>query len=102
MGAHGSIAGVQEQGCKALANLAENYENDAEEIVRAGGIVAVVAEMGANTSDARVQLQGCRALGSLAETIDEEGVPALRQRWRHTDRPGVENEGGRVLKILRV
>ena len=49
MGAHPWSAGVQEQGCAALVNLAVDDENETA-IMRAGFIEAVVVGMGAHRS----------------------------------------------------
>ncbi|KAJ1472581.1 hypothetical protein T484DRAFT_1975028 [Baffinella frigidus] len=53
MGAHRSIAGVQEEGSSALANLASNHAENQTAIARAGGIEAVVAGMGAHSERRR-------------------------------------------------
>ena len=75
MGVHGTSAGVQEQGCKALVNLALHDANEAA-ILRAGGIEAVVAGMRAHRSSERVQEEDCMALLHLARS----GVS--RRWWR--------------------
>jgi len=66
MGAHASIAGVQEDGCAALRTLAANDDEIKTAIARAGGIEAVVVGMGAHTSIVVVQEHGCAALRNLA------------------------------------
>ena len=53
--ANRSIAGVQLQGCAALATLVVNDGNETA-IVRAGGIDAVLAAMGAHGSSDGVQI----------------------------------------------
>ncbi|KAJ1469153.1 hypothetical protein T484DRAFT_1597717, partial [Baffinella frigidus] len=68
---------VQEQGCKALRNLALNNENRAA-IARAGGIEAVVAGMGAHTLFAEVQRSGCAALGNLSFNNNENKTVIAR------------------------
>mmetsp|Transcript_31566 Transcript_31566/g.74082 ORF Transcript_31566/g.74082 Transcript_31566/m.74082 type:complete len:156 (+) Transcript_31566:44-511(+) len=76
MKAHEGSAGVQEQGCGALVNLAINDKNK-EAIAAAGGIEAVVEGMKAHKGSAGVQEQGCGALLNLA---DKNGV-----RWHGGD-----------------
>ena len=64
MGVHGSSAGVQEAGCRALGNLAYNVENQGS-IAAKGGIEAVVGAMGAHELSEAVQEAGCSALITL-------------------------------------
>ncbi|KAJ1463788.1 expressed protein [Baffinella frigidus] len=86
MGAHASSAGVQEQGCGALLNLAVNAENQVA-IAAQGGIAAVLRAMGAHASSAGVQEYGCRALCNIAwsdaglrsQVRDAGAVPLVRK-----------------------
>ena len=69
---HIDHAGVQEQGCGALRNLANNVENRVS-IANAGGMIAaIVSGMKAHTDHAGVQEQGCGALANLATNDDIE------------------------------
>lgn len=65
MGVHSSSAGVQEQGCAALANLAVSDGNKAT-ISAKGGIGAVIQAMQEHTPSAEVQKHGCKALSYVA------------------------------------
>ena len=65
MGAHGSSATLQEDGCVLLAILAILAENEAL-VAAKGGIEAVVRAMRANGSRASLQQQGCVALTNIA------------------------------------
>ncbi|KAJ1469185.1 hypothetical protein T484DRAFT_1852578, partial [Baffinella frigidus] len=76
MAANMSSAGVQLQGCLALASLAEMSAENEVWIAKAGGIEAVLAGMGAHGSSAGVQEQGCAALASLARNDENEAAIA--------------------------
>ena len=86
MRAHAGSAGVQEQACRALLNLACNADNSS--IAAAGGIEAVVAAMRAHAGSA-VQVQACRALLSLASNNADNSLPSPRRA------------GSRPLSLLR-
>ena len=62
---HLAVAGVQEQGCWALSNLAANADNKVK-IASAGGIEAIVRAMTQHPSAAGVQEGGCGGLWFLA------------------------------------
>eukprot|EP00961_Rhodomonas_salina_P095293 1282150-Rhodomonas_salina.1 len=62
---HVKSAGVQEQGCGALRNLAVNDENKVK-IGAAGGIEAVITAMQQHADSEGVQEWGCAALSNLA------------------------------------
>jgi hypothetical protein len=61
MKAHIDHAGVQEQGCRALANLATNADNRVS-ITKAGGNAVILSGMKVHIDHAGVQRQGCCAL----------------------------------------
>ncbi len=69
MQAHKTSAGVQEQACGALKNLAVNPDNQVA-VAAAGGIVAIVAAMQAHKGSAGVQEMAGRALRNLAANND--------------------------------
>jgi hypothetical protein len=77
MQAHKTSAGVQEQACAAMKNLAVNPDNQVA-VAAAGGIVAVVAAMQAHKRSAGVQEMACRALRNLAANNDnnEDAISA--------------------------
>jgi len=70
MGAHPTIAGVQQTGCRALRKLASDNDANRTAIAEAGGIAAVVAGMGAHTSVAGVEREGRLALKILEPRSD--------------------------------
>ena len=54
-----SSAGVQEEGCRALRDLAANEKTNRDAIAEKGGVEAVVKGMQEHVSSAGVQEQGC-------------------------------------------
>eukprot|EP00961_Rhodomonas_salina_P054456 731667-Rhodomonas_salina.1 len=62
---HVKSAGVQEEGCWALRNLALSHETRVK-IGAAGGIEAVITAMKQQVNSEGVQKQGCGALWNLA------------------------------------
>jgi hypothetical protein len=107
MVAHRSIAGVQQEGCAALANLALNVENKTA-IAMAGGIETVVLAMGAHRSIAGMQEQGCLVLEVLGR--NKENTPLIASAGgieavvagmiTHPSIPGVQQEGCAALANL--
>jgi hypothetical protein len=99
MGAHGSSAAVQEQGCKALCILSFNADNRVA-IVAMGGIEAVVGAMAVHGSSAGVQEKGCSALSNLAVNTGNEmaiaakgGIEAVvRAMEAHESSAGVQEK----------
>ena len=76
MGASGSSAAEQEDGCSVLAKLALYPENQ-EVIAARGGIESVVGAMGVYGSSEEVQLVGCSALRNLASNeANQVGIAA--------------------------
>ena len=80
-------AGVQEQGCEALGNLALNAENQVK-IAEAGGIEAIMRGMEQHRKHAGVQEQGCRALKIMGVNADNDVKIA--------EAGGIESEIGRA------
>ncbi|KAK3263927.1 hypothetical protein CYMTET_27300, partial [Cymbomonas tetramitiformis] len=77
MVSHISVIEVQEEGCKALANLAENHENKSH-LASSGAIEAVLNAMKVhnlrsnNAIEVRLLRQACRALSNLAVNEQNE------------------------------
>ena len=71
MGRFEGRAGVQHQGCYALANLAYNNAGNKVAIAAEGGIAAVIGGMGRCEGDARLQEYGCMLLAMLARNGKE-------------------------------
>ena len=69
MRAHADAVDVQQGGCHALGNLADNHAANQAAIAAAGGIGCVVAAMRAHADAAGVQQWGCHALGILADNL---------------------------------
>jgi hypothetical protein len=70
MGAHPTIAGVQQTGCRALRKLASNNDANRTAIAGAGGIAAVEAAMGRHASIEGVEREGRFALKILESCSD--------------------------------
>jgi len=66
MEAHGGSAAVQEQGCRALGNLACDSPANQARAAKAGAIEAVVTAMWAHGGSSVVQENACFALDNLA------------------------------------
>ena len=73
MGKHESDVRVQQQGCWALKNFADIF-NDRVAIAEAGGIEAIRGAMGKHESNVRVQVAGCGAMANLAPNNDNNSV----------------------------
>jgi hypothetical protein len=80
MRAHEGHAGVQEQGCVALCNLAGNADNQVK-VAQAGGIEVVISAMRKHEGHAGVQESGCGALCILAYNADNQ-VNVAQDRGR--------------------
>ena len=104
---HGGAMEVQEAGCRAVCNLADNAGNRAE-IARLGGIVAVVKAMMNYGRSPEVQEQGCRALSGLASAADmleqivkQGGIDAIvKAMANHGSVAAVQLQGCRALGDL--
>jgi predicted hotdog family 3-hydroxylacyl-ACP dehydratase len=105
MAAHIGVAGVQEQGCGAMFNLATNTKNK-ERIAAAGGINRVVHAMAAHVGVAGVQEQGCVALCNLAanNAENQERIAAaggidwvVQAMAAHVGVAGVQEQGCAAL-----
>jgi hypothetical protein len=92
MGANRGVAGVQQAGCRALANLAHNNAGNQTRIAAAGGIEAVVVAMGAHRGVAGVQKQGCGALCRLGT-----GLGASREVQQRIKRANAEEAVKRAM-----
>eukprot|EP00961_Rhodomonas_salina_P199934 2696514-Rhodomonas_salina.1 len=66
---HAEHAGVQEAGCWAVRNLADNVDNKAR-VANEGGIGVVLGAMWQHAEHAGVQEAGCRAVWNLAANAD--------------------------------
>jgi hypothetical protein len=106
---HADVAGVQEQGCGALANVADGNSANKSTIVRGDGVAAVVAAMRRHIDVAAVQEQGCRALllfsfdsaANQAAVATAGGVEAvIAAMRRHADTSAVQREGCGALRNL--
>ncbi len=88
-------AGVQQEGCVALANLAYNNgrgdfvdsyapAENAVAIARNGGIDAVVLALKNHRDNANVQQNGCRAIGQFAykngSTFEKEKLLMMQMK----------------------
>ena len=115
MRTHTSHAGVQEEGCGALRNLAVNAGNKIKinffkliKITEQGGIEVILKAMRTHTSDAGVQGQGCGALTNLARNDDnqikiaqQDGIYVILEAMRnHTSDAVVQAEGCNALRVL--
>jgi predicted hotdog family 3-hydroxylacyl-ACP dehydratase len=106
MAAHVGVAGVQEQGCVALWNLAANNAENKNRIAAAGGIDRVVQAMAAHVGVAEVQKRGCGALWKLADNNAENqeriaaagGIDRVVQAMAaHVGVEGVQEQGCEAL-----
>jgi hypothetical protein len=66
MAKHSNIPEVQQNGCAALRNLAQNNNANRVSIAANHGIEAIVSAMKAHNKISEVQEYGCGALGNLA------------------------------------
>ena len=108
MNANRDHVGVQEQGYRALANLAVNAANKVL-IVETGGITAIVRGVKAHLNQADVQKYGCRAVANLAVTQDDNrlviakvgGITAIVSDMKaHNHHVGVQEWGCLALYNL--
>ena len=108
MGAHRVHDGVQEQGCRVLANLASNAANKVLLAVL-GGIAVIVSGMEAHRAHAGIQEKGCRALCALSTNHDgirqaiakAGGIAAIvNGMLAHHDRVAVQKRGCLTLYNL--
>jgi hypothetical protein len=108
MNANRDHVGVQEQGYRALANLAVNAANKVL-IVETGGITAIVRGVKAHLNQADVQKYGCRAVANLAVTQDDNrlviakvgGITAIVSDMKaHNHHVGVQGWGSLALYNL--
>ena len=109
MEAHRAHAGVQEQGCVALANLFTNANNRVS-IPKAGGITAIVSGVEAQSEHAGIQeKKGCVTLTNLAINNVENKVLIAKAgditaivsgMKAHRDHAGVQEQGCFVLQNL--
>jgi len=60
---------IQEEGCRALINLATNDDNQVL-IVNAGGIAAIVSGMKDRVDHVDMQVEGCGALRNFAKNAE--------------------------------
>ena len=86
MSTYASHSGVQQEGCRALVNLAVNADNQIK-IAKEGGIKVVMDAMVNHISHAEVQEQGCWALlnigwsqKDLQKKIKNEGAQTLVEK----------------------
>ncbi|EGD79791.1 hypothetical protein PTSG_10776 [Salpingoeca rosetta] len=103
---HSSNGDVQEKGCAALWNLAENDDNVVS-IASKGGIDVVIAAMKMHSSNSGVQVQGCGALWKLAYNnyrvaiALKGGIDAVVSAMKiHTNNEGVQHKGCGALQNL--
>ena len=76
MYAHGSSAGVQEQGCLVLILMCANNADNRVKAGGAGAIQAVVAALRAHGANAGMQEQGCGALMNMCANNADNQVKA--------------------------
>jgi hypothetical protein len=109
MSSHREDAGMQHQGCAALAFTAIN-DADQVKIVALGGIETVVAAMDAHRDNADVQHFGCRALANLAANDANKvkvaalgGIEAVVAAMQlHCDNVDVQRNGcGTLVNLTR-
>jgi hypothetical protein len=72
--AHSNESQVQEQGCRALGNLACNNDANCVSIAAKHGIEAIVSAMRTHANAPKVQERGCLALGNISCNKDANGV----------------------------
>merc|ERR1719488_45267 len=98
-------AGVQENACRALTNLAVNADNKIL-IAKEGGVPLILQAMKDYTTHAGVQEYACRSLWNLASNnadnqiliAKEGGVPLILQAMKeHATHAGVQEYGCRAL-----
>ena len=65
MRGHSGSAAVQEQACRALANLMVSSDARKQQVADAGGAASIVGAMRGHGGSAAVQQQACRALKNM-------------------------------------
>ena len=104
MSTYASHSGVQQEGCRALVNLARNAENKIK-IAKEGGIKVVMDAMVNHISHAGVQEQGCWALlnigwsqKDLQKKIKNEGAQTLVEKaMKASNASAITKEKGQQL-----
>jgi hypothetical protein len=94
--AHRGSERVQENGCNALAALAEGHAGNRAAAEAAGGVQTVVAAMSAHRGVWGVQMHGCAALWHLAAGHPGNAAAAVAAggaRWSQRRRAPVWSQG---------
>lgn len=108
MRAHKTVTDVQEQGCRALKNLAATGEAK-KSIAREGGIKVILEAMQEHTKEHSVQEHGCQALMNLAadnydnkKTVASQGgiSIALKAMREHPQNAEIQHHVCRLLLSL--
>ena len=83
VGRHPDHAGVQEEGCGALWNLAANNDVNQVEIAKQGGIDVIIKALVKQPDHAKIQEWGCCALMELANNaeIKQEIIKKVGEKY---------------------